>query len=396
MSKEIETVSEGIPVEQEAPAAVASGRRRITIGLPACCDTAEKRFPLTPEAAGMLVERGFVIKIEKGAAGVIHYSDAAYERCGVEAVSRRESLGCDIVIHLAPLQPADIRAMRRGSMLLTLLHASRRSVAEVKALLDRHIISIALDLVEDSHGNRPFADILAEIDGLAAVAIASSLLADAVHGKGILLGGVAGVVPCETTVIGSGIAACSAARSASGFGSVVRIFDNDIYSLREATRDLGPRAVGSVLHPRTLEAALRTADIIIYAGTADPFAIDAEMAAVMKKGVIAFDLTCDYGHAFPSLPCFDLASASASTSSGRCCYVNAGSAVPRTAAMALSNTLLTMLGDIVTCDGVVNALKLQPGLQRAACTFMGRPVNSSVASVAGMRATDINIYLALS
>ena len=64
--------------------------------------------------------------------------------------------------------------------------------------------------------------------------------------------------------------------------------------------------------------------------------------------------------------------------------------------MALSNTLLTMLHDIISCEGTVNALRLLPGLQAAACTFLGRAVNPRVADAAGVRCTDINLYLALS
>ncbi len=64
--------------------------------------------------------------------------------------------------------------------------------------------------------------------------------------------------------------------------------------------------------------------------------------------------------------------------------------------MALSNTFLTFFNDITACDGVLNALKLLPGLQKAAMTFMGKAVNPAVASVAGTRSRDINLYLTLS
>ncbi|MDE6524830.1 MAG: hypothetical protein K2L66_04640, partial [Paramuribaculum sp.] len=80
----------------------------------------------------------------------------------------------------------------------------------------------------------------------------------------------------------------------------------------------------------------------------------------------------------------------------RCCYVNSGSAVPRTAAMALSNTFLTFFSDITASDGLVNALRLMPGMQRAAMTFLGKAVDSRVASIARVRPVDINIYLTLS
>lgn len=378
----------------EAPARISNRNKSITIGLPRC--KRERRFPLTPEGAGLMVEYGFRVLIEEKAGETIHYSDAAYTRLGAEICSRNEALQADIVIHLSPPDVSDINKMKRGAMLLTLLSLCHQSKSTILALMERKICAIALDLIEDRHGNTPFADILEEIDGRASIAVAASLLADSLHGKGILLGGVAGIVPCEVLVVGSGIAAAAAARSASGAGAMVRIFDNDVYRLRATTRDLGPWAVGSALHPRVLHNALRSADIVIYSEISDNFVINADTVAEMKKGVVIFDLTHDCGKAFPSLACIDLADAVPQISSVRCCYVNAGSAVPRTVAMALSNTLLTLMRDILSCEGATNALKLLPGIQKATYTFLGKAVNPRIAEIAGVRPVDINIYLTLS
>ncbi len=390
-----------LPTPLEHPCETMTGRRALTIGLPSCCDPAERRFPLTPEGAGSLIERGFRVKMQEGAAASIHYNDAAYARAGVEIVSRSEALGCDIVIHLAALCASDVTAMRRGAMLLTMARPAASDRLSIRQLLNRHILAIALDLVEDSEGNTPFADILAEIDGRASVAIASSLLADAVRGKGILLGGVAGIVPCETLIIGSGIAACAAARSAMGLGSTVRIFDNDVYSLRRASQRLGGSVITSSLHPHTLHGALRSADVVIVTPTRERFMLHSDTVATMKRGVVAFDLAPEAdGSAFPSMTPVDLAMASAVGASGRIdgriCFVHAGNAVARTAAMALSNTLLTFMESIVSCEGPANALKLHPGMQKATLTFFGKIVNPRVAAAMNTRSVDIAIYLTLS
>lgn len=385
---------------QEQPQETLTDRRSLTIGLPACQSPSERRFPLTPEAAAELTERGFRIKMEAGATAAINYTDNQYMRAGVSVGTRSEALGCDIVIHLAPLEAADVRKMRRGSMLLTLLKPQNQHADAIKELLKRHVISIALDLIEDSGGCTPFADILAEIDGRASVAMASSLLADATRGKGILLGGVAGIIPCEVLVIGSGIAACAAARSAMGLGATVRMYDNDVYSLRRASQELGPWVITSTLHPHTLENALRAADVVVATPTSEPFSAGSELTLVMKRGVLAFDLSSDSGKAFPAMTPVDLADALAVRESAslreRICFVHAGCAVARTAAMALSNTLITLMSSIVSCEGVSNALKLLPGMQKATYTFFGRIVNPQVAKATGMRSVDISIYLTLS
>ncbi len=382
------------------PAATATGRRSVSVGVPASVSPAERRYPLTPEGAALLIERGYAVKIETGAAACINYTDMQYTRAGAQIVSRDEALRCDIVLHPAPMSPADARKLRRGALLFTLLHADAQDAMALRAVLDKGVVAIALDLVTDARGNRPFADILAEIDGRAAIAIASSLLADPAMGKGILIGGVAGVVPCEVTVIGSGIAAIAAARSAIGLGAMVRMFDNDVYRLRDAMRELGPGVVGSAMHPHVLEGALRSADIVLATPTGMPCSIGSDMVACMKKGVITFDLTHGAELTFPSLPTVDLAAASPrdndSVGRNRVCYVNAGNAVPRTAAMALSNTLLTLFADIAACDGLTNALKIMPGLRNAVYAYLGRPVNRRIASVVGMRHVDINFFLQFS
>ncbi|MDE5690526.1 MAG: hypothetical protein K2I38_07550, partial [Duncaniella sp.] len=135
---------------QEQPQETLTDRRSLTIGLPACQSPSERRFPLTPEAAAELTERGFHIKMEAGATAAINYTDNQYMRAGVSVGTRSEALGCDIVIHLAPLEAADVRKMRRGSMLLTLLKPQTQHADAIKELLKRHVISIALDLIEDS------------------------------------------------------------------------------------------------------------------------------------------------------------------------------------------------------------------------------------------------------
>ena len=82
----------------------------------------------------------------------------------------------------------------------------------------------------------------------------------------------------------------------------------------------------------------------------------------MKKGVIVMDLDYDCGAAFPSLPAVDISTLSTSNaalaSGGRICYTCPGNAVPRTAAMALSNTFLSLMNDILSCEGVTNVCLL--------------------------------------
>ena len=161
------------PTPLEQPLAVDTGSRRLTIGLPAAAAPYESRFPLTPEGAAMLIERGMDIYMEAGAAAGIHFPDDTYTRHGVRIVTRREALGCDIVLHLPAVTPAEAAMLRPGAVLLTLLHPAEQTAGGIAALTRRHIIAIALDLIADADGHRPIADLLSEVDGRAAMAVAS-------------------------------------------------------------------------------------------------------------------------------------------------------------------------------------------------------------------------------
>jgi hypothetical protein len=64
--------------------------------------------------------------------------------------------------------------------------------------------------------------------------------------------------------------------------------------------------------------------------------------------------------------------------------------------MALSNTFVNLLDEILVCDGLTNALKLNAGLRGAAYTFLGKPVGAVTAELLGLRQIDINLFLQFS
>jgi alanine dehydrogenase len=350
----------------------------------------EARVALTPEAVEMLADRGLEIIVEQGAAQSIHYTDEAYARAGARLAQRPQTLLADMVIHLAPLPAADVNAMRRGAMLLTLADSGAYPADSIKALLSRGATAIALDRTRNSRGDLPLADIMAEVDGRAAIALATALLADPARGKGMLLGGIPGLIPCEVAIIGSGIGAIAAARSALGMGSVVRMLDNDIHSLRSASTALGPGVIGSSLHDRTLREALRTADVVVVA-SAPTHPLD-RSGLTMKRGVVVIDISADPGMTFPTLK-----PAGWDTRAGdNHYYSRPGNAVPRTASMAISDTLTTMLDELLTASGATDALRLSPGLREATMALMGRAVDPDWARAAGQQPLNLSLFIEMS
>lgn len=387
---------------QEQPQEVATRRRRFSLGLPSGISAGERRFPLTPEGAALLADLDVEVRVEQGAGASIHYSDAAYLRSGAAITSRAEALGADVVISLAAPCVSEVKAMRRGAVLLTLCHSVASRPELVRELLRREVMTVALERIEDSGSHRLVADILHEIDGCASMAVASALLTDPVHGKGILLGGVTGIVPCEVTVLGSGMGAIAAAHNALGLGATVRMFDNDLYSLRQAGRVLSHRVQASALHPHVMESAFRSADVVVATPMSEPFVAPAELVSLMKRRVLVFDLNAVTGRVFPSLPTFDLgeiAQRELAATAERACYVNVGCQVPRTAAMALSNAIVGMTRRLLAIGSAptpTSVLLTADGMRPAILTLFGKVVSQELAEAIGTRAIDINFFTSLS
>ncbi len=85
-------MSNPFAIPHEKQLKLTANRRNISIGLPTPAPGCDRRFPLTPEAAGLLVERGFSVKIQQGGAESIHYPDFKYQQQGVDIVRPRRSL----------------------------------------------------------------------------------------------------------------------------------------------------------------------------------------------------------------------------------------------------------------------------------------------------------------
>ena len=100
---------------------------------------------------------------------------------------------------------------------------------------------------------------IAEIEGNTAIAVISDLMSNERGGKGILLGGVAGITPPEIVILGASITGSVAARAAIGLGAMVKVFDHDINKLRKIQHYLGRQVFTSVIHPKVIFKALASA-----------------------------------------------------------------------------------------------------------------------------------------
>lgn len=350
---------------QPMAAAMAQRKHSFSLGiLNNYPDSEETRLFLTPEACGMLTGAGVSIWLEAGAGIDINYSDEAYADNGVEIRTRTETLGCDVVLSVRPLSTEDTLRLRKRSILLT-LHDPELPRATVQALTDRDVTMVALDRMVSDNGVRIFARLLDEIDGRAAILYAQEGLSFLGEGKGVLMGGVPGLQPCEVLAIGQGERIIAAAKAAMQTGARVTLMDNDIAALDQALAKCGPHLITSSIHPKVLYNDVKHADVIILDRCTRPFRLPDHLSLAMKDNVYLLDLT----ETTPSL------------------------IVPRTVAMAMSNVLVNFFNDTIKAGGMRRLVISHGGVREGLVTYNGHLVDETIAALHGLHALDMGIML---
>lgn len=359
------TQTQHTPDTQAAPSATATRRAPFTLGLlnnyP---DSEETRLFLTPEACGILTSQGLDICMENGAGIDINYPDRAYADHDVRIVTRPEALRSDIVISVRSLNLDDTLSLKKGSTLFTLTDDSLPREC-VQALLDRQVSLIALDRICSHNGLYIFAQLLDEIDGRAAILYAQEGLSFLEDGKGVLMGGLPGIQPCEVLIIGEGMRVNAAAKAALQTGARVTLMNNDIATLYDALQECGPALITSAIHPKVLYNDIKKADVIILDQCTRPFTMPHSLSMAMKDNVYLIDLQ----DTTPSL------------------------IVPRTVAMAVSNALVNLFSDTIQAGNINRHIASTPGLQEGLVTYRGHLVDKLLASHLGMHALDLSILL---
>lgn len=328
-------------------------------------DNDETRFLLTPEACGLLTASGIRIRMESGAAVDISFTDEQYAEFGVEIVSRQAALQSDIVLSYLPPLTDEIMEMRPGTVLLTMMDNSLFELKHINALLERGICAGCLDNMYSYNDEPVFANIIDEINGRAAVMYAQEHLSFLGGGKGVLLGSVAGLNPCEVLVVGDGNDVYAACRAAIAAGAYVTLMNNDISALHMAKQVCGEALNTIAIHPRVLFNKVKTADVIFIGTTTRAFDFPKKLSVAMKESVYLLD----FEESHPSM------------------------SVPRTVAMALSNVLVNFFDEMIIKNGFEGMLASTPGVQAGIVTYNGRLVDKLVGSFLNLPCVDISVML---
>ncbi|MDX9993177.1 MAG: alanine dehydrogenase [Anaerolineales bacterium] len=277
----------------------------MNIGIPKERRPFEYRVGISPAGVEILVQQGHTVHLEHEAGLGSGFSDQEYERAGAGVVySGHEVYGrSDLLLKVTRPVEEEIEWFNSGSILMGFLHLASARQGRVEGLIQKKITAIAYEQIQFPDGSLPVLHSLSQIGGLLAPQIAARFMQNNLGGKGILLGGVAGVPPAEIVIIGAGAAGTAAAQSFLGLGAHVTVLDKSMEPLQRI-HERYPQLVTMISTRRNIERACNYADVVLgvvlVPGERAPIVISREMLKTMKPRSLLIDMSIDQGGCFES------------------------------------------------------------------------------------------------
>ena len=349
----------------------------------------ESRVALTPYAVYELTKAGHRVSVEAGAGAEAALWDAEYAEAGARIVDDAAAVWRDSELIAKVFGPVseEYDHLREGLIVLAFLSLSvNRHLLRV--LLESRCTAFSLETIRDERGALPILTPMSEIAGSLVPQIGAHYLQRPAGGRGILLGGAAGVRPGRVVILGAGIVGSGAARVASGLGAEVVVVDRDLDRLRrvEEMRLGGVRTLAA--SSMGLRELVPWADLVIGAvqivGSKTPHLVDRTSVEEMKEGSVVVDVDVDQGGSIEtSRPTTLHDPVFVESGVTHYCVKNVPASVPVTATRALSNALLPYVRKIAG-RGLIDALNSDPGLGYGAAVVEGRTVSGALAREYGM------------
>jgi alanine dehydrogenase len=392
-------IQQGSLTPKEEMLEVRKKKGSLFIGIPKETSFQERRVALVPEAVSLLVNHGHRVRIETKAGEGANFSDNDYSEAGAEiSYATKEIYECDIILKVAPPSEEEVDLMVGNQTFISALQISTQPKEILQKLMSKKITAIAWDYIKDDEGVFSIVRTLGEIAGTTSMLVAGELLSSYSSGKGMMLGGIAGVQPTEVVVIGAGTVGEFATRAALGLGASVKVFDNSLSKLRRLQNDIGTRVYTSILQPKVLAKAIRRADVVIGA-LRSPIGrslcvVSEEMIESMKSGSVVVDVSIDQGGCFetsrvtnhndPTFVKYGVI---------HYCVPNIASRVSRTASFALSNIFTPLVLEMGEKGSVEDLVRSQEGFRNGVYIYKGVLTNEVLGRVFNLKFKDINLLL---
>ena len=359
----------------------------LEVGCPREIKAQENRVGMTPLGAAQLTRRGIRVLVETRAGTAADYHDEEYREAGAEIVDSPEELfdRARLIVKVKEPQSSEIKMLREDHVLFAYLHlaAEKRLTEELVA---SRATGIAYETVQI--GQRlPLLEPMSEVAGRMSVIMGAYHLAEHEGGRGILLGGVPGVLPGRVTILGGGTCGFNAAKMATGIGAETTILEIDsermtwldmalpaartLYSTEGAISELLPRTdllVGAVLVP----------------GAKAPCLVTREFLRMMRLGTVFVDIAVDQGGcAETSRPTTHESPTYVEEGVTHYCVSNMPGAYARTSTHALTSVTLPYV-QALALGGVREAVEARPELRGGIAFREGRLTSEEVASAHGL------------
>jgi len=287
------------------------------VGIPRETTAGETRVAATPESVKKLRAAGLAVALESGAGLSAHFPDTAYQAAGAEIVDHARALASDVVFKVHKPTAAEIRRLKRGGVLISLLDMCHDD-GTFDLLADQGVDSFALEMMPRLSRAQTM-DVLssqANIAGYRAVLEAARLYG---HFFPMMMTSAGSAKPARVVVLGAGVAGLQAIATARRLGAQVWAYDvrpevkEQVQSLgaKFIEFDLGESGSGQggyakVLSPEArvkqqhlLQQELKKADVIVSTALIPcmpaPVLITEEAVEGMPEGAVIVDLAAATG-----------------------------------------------------------------------------------------------------
>jgi alanine dehydrogenase len=363
------------------------------IGVPKEIKTHEYRVGMTPSSVREATTHGHEVYVQHDAAVRQGITDDDYRKAGARVVDTAEDVfaNTDLIVKVKEPQPTECRMLREDHTLFTYLHLAP-DPDQARALMQSGCMAIAYETVTRAKGGLPLLAPMSEVAGRMAIQAGAHCLEIAQGGRGLLLGGVAGVSPAKVVVLGGGISGVNAASMAIGLEADVTILDINIDRLYAVKQQFGAAITTLYSTRATVEEQVLEADLVIGAalvpGAAAPKLVTEQHVKEMKSGSVIVDISIDQGgcvetsrpttHAEPSYVKYDVV---------HYCVANMPGAVARTSTLALNNATLPFILALAG-RGPMKALAADPHFLNGLNVHRGQITHAAVAEALGYEYVD--------
>ncbi len=369
------------------------------VGVPKEIKNRENRVGLVPAGARALIAHGHQVLVQKSAGLGSGIPDEAYAAAGAKLVNTAaDAWSADMVIKVKEPLADEFQHMRPNQIVYTYFHlAPERRLTE--ELIERKVTAIAYETIQEEDGSLPLLRPMSEVAGRMSAQVGAYYLQSSWDqqnsGRGVLLGGVPGVMPGRVTVIGGGVSGSHAAKMALGMGAIVTVLDVSPTRLEYLDNIFSGRLITMMSNIDNIEESVTKADLVIGAvlvpGAKAPKLVSRQTVSRMQRGSVIVDIAVDQGGCVETCKPTSHESPTFVTDGViHYCVTNMPGAVARTSTLALTNVTLKyalMLADKGCEKAALGSAPIWKGFN----TYQGKLVYEQVAIAHGLPYSPLSL-----